>query len=514
MDRTAESSDCTVEELPAGLTRDPLSVDADPSDGGNDGVNKIIFVLTPLALLVLLVMRHWGFIAPEPLWVYGAIFGIAAVISIFIELHAVPDPSPLRLNVQIGFAAATTTAIAYVTGWGPVMIAGYATAAAMTIARNGSRTWRLCMFWNVAGIAAGQLAISLHWAPSKLSIGDSYAIAVLACIGFVAMIRIVALEAVQKERVEERMSTSEERFRSLVAHSSDMILLLNEKGTEIRYASPGSVSLLGIDSETLVGRNPESIVHPDDLDLATVGLGDAFDSRAVVRTEFRVVGSDGVARDVDCVISDLRSNPAVSGFVLNLRDITDRQRLRRDLEHRVRHDVLTDLPNRQFVFDRLEECLSRNRRESDMGPVLMFLDLDRFKEVNDQFGHAVGDRLLVQFGQRLLSTLRQSDLLARLGGDEFVILCDGLRDTEAALRCADRALEAVEQPFEVEGHSCSVGLSIGIAMLNRTVTASDALMQADLAMYQAKRRGDAPHVHLLNCAENSELVNDAAIRAV
>ena len=382
----------------------------------SDGVNRFFFVLIPLVFIVFLAMRRWKYIAVEPLWVYAVIFGIASILYVIIELHPVENPSPIRLNCQIAIAAATTTAVMYVTGWGPAMIAGYATAAVLTIVRSGSRTWRLCVFWSLAGIAIGQIAIGLHWAPSKLPIDDSDAIAVLASIGFVAMMRIAALEAEQKERAEALVRANEERFRALIAHSSDMMMLLDSSGTEIRYASPATTKLLKRDPAVLVGSNPDSIVHPDDLDRVKSCIEESLQHRGFTTTEFRAVDSDGAARDVDCVITDLRSNPAVSGFVVNLHDFTERKQLQRNLEYRVQHDALTGLPNRQFMFERLEEALARSRRSGEATPVLMFLDLDRFKDVNDRLGHAAGDELLTQFSDRLVSIVRESDLLAAFWG--------------------------------------------------------------------------------------------------
>jgi diguanylate cyclase (GGDEF)-like protein/PAS domain S-box-containing protein len=468
--------------------------------------NRFIFVLIPIVFAVLLVMRWRGYIAVEPLWVYGIIFGIAGILYAIIELHAVEDPSPFRLNCQIAVAAATTTAIMYVTGWGPAMIAGYATAAVLTIFRNGSRTWRLCVFWNLLGIVIGQVAIGVHWAPSKLPIGDSDAIAILAGIGFVAMMRLAATEAQQKERAESLVRINEERFRSLVAHSSDMMLLLDATGSEIRYASPATATLLKCDPETLVGNNPISIVHPDDLERVKDGLAEALNSCDLVRTEFRIVDKENEERDVDAVITDLRTNPAVSGFVVNLHDITERQQLQNNLLYRVQHDILTGLPNRQFMIDRLQESLGRCRRNDETAPTLMFLDLDRFKDVNDQFGHAAGDALLIQFGERLRSIIRESDLLARFGGDEFVILCEGMKGTDAVTQFARRALQIVEEPFLIGDRLCSVGLSVGIASIEQNSTSSEALSHADLAMYEAKRRGDAPHIHFLDFQSNQAVV--------
>lgn len=464
--------------------------------GQNSSVSRLLLFLIPLTFLVLGVMRHFGIIAIEPLWIYGVMFGVAGVCFGLFEVRVANEPTSVRLNAQMAVSALITTALIYVTGWGPALISVYATSAVLIIVRYGSSTWKTCVMWNLTGIALGQLAVELHIAPSKLPVHDSDAIAAFAAVGFVAMMRIVAYESEQKEAGRHLLGVNEERYRSLVAHSSDLTLLLDASGTEICYASPATTTLLQREPIDLIGKNPDMVVHPDDRKRVMSSISEALSAHDLVRTEFRLVAADGSVREVESVITDLRGNPAVAGFVINLHDITERVELQRNLEYRVHHDALTGLPNRQFMFDRLQEALARFKRSDDGGLVLMYLDLDRFKEVNDQFGHAVGDELLIQFSNRIQAIVRESDLLARFGGDEFVILCEGMSTTDAAMQFAERALRVADAPFHVAGHSCSVGLSIGVARVDQSVSASEALLHADLAMYEAKNRGGAPHLNL------------------
>jgi diguanylate cyclase (GGDEF)-like protein len=159
------------------------------------------------------------------------------------------------------------------------------------------------------------------------------------------------------------------------------------------------------------------------------------------------------------------------------------------LSHMASHDHLTDLPNRALFSDRLENALARARRE--LGRVAMlYLDLDRFKEINDQLGHAVGDELLCEVAQRLTGCMRESDTVGRLGGDEFAILLPSVALPEDALAAAEKLRRTLQRPFSLKGRDVVVAGSIGIALYPDHGDTADRLLQlADDAMYAAKRRG-------------------------
>ena len=151
-------------------------------------------------------------------------------------------------------------------------------------------------------------------------------------------------------------------------------------------------------------------------------------------------------------------------------------------------DVLTGLPNRRGLDDRLQAALAQARPGQMLAVYLM--DLDGFKPVNDRYGHDVGDALLIAVGQRLKAQLRGHDVVARLGGDEFVVLAGGLADEATALALGQKLLAAFEQPFEADGHCCEVGLTIGFALAPLDGhTADELLKRADAAMYAGKHRG-------------------------
>ena len=173
-------------------------------------------------------------------------------------------------------------------------------------------------------------------------------------------------------------------------------------------------------------------------------------------------------------------------------DAFARLRLTEDMTHLARHDVLTDLPNRGLLLDRLEHALQMSRRRGSK-VALLFCDLDGFKPVNDGFGHASGDAVLVDVAQRLSACVRESDTVARLGGDEFAILLEDVRSAEVDAAC-ERVLEALRPGVMVSGHKVPLGASIGVAMGDTGRSAEHLLRNADMAMYEAKARGKDQYV--------------------
>ena len=171
------------------------------------------------------------------------------------------------------------------------------------------------------------------------------------------------------------------------------------------------------------------------------------------------------------------------------------------LAHRALHDPLTGLPNRQLLVDRLTHAIAMAHRRGGMPPVVMFLDLDRFKLVNDTFGHRAGDDLLIQVSDRLRSVLRTTDTLSRFGGDEFVLLCEDFSVGESLTMVTGRIHGVFDEPFEVGEERLPISVSIGVASLDDAVTTTEALLSdADAAMYFAKAHGAAGKVQMFDQA--------------
>jgi diguanylate cyclase (GGDEF)-like protein/PAS domain S-box-containing protein len=184
----------------------------------------------------------------------------------------------------------------------------------------------------------------------------------------------------------------------------------------------------------------------------------------------------------------------VTGVAGNLHEVTERKRLEERLQHDALHDPLTGLPNRALFTDRLAQALERAKRRPDQLFAVMFLDLDRFKAVNDTRGHAAGDELLKALARRLQECLRGVDTVARLGGDEFAFLIEEVEGPADATRAASRILADVGAPFEIEGQAVEATASIGITLGPRHYEqATDMLRDADVAMYRAKAQGPGRH---------------------
>jgi diguanylate cyclase (GGDEF)-like protein len=177
---------------------------------------------------------------------------------------------------------------------------------------------------------------------------------------------------------------------------------------------------------------------------------------------------------------------------LQIQDITERKRAEQQVHHAAFHDALTGLPNRTLLSDRLSLALARAKRNRDYQFAVLFLDLDRFKMVNDSLGHTLGDQLLVELGRRLELCMRKADTVARLGGDEFGMLLDGIKDPYDAIHVAERIQEEMVHPFELNGHEFLTTTSIGIAFSQTGYEGpEDILRDADIAMYRAKSNGKA-----------------------
>jgi len=292
--------------------------------------------------------------------------------------------------------------------------------------------------------------------------------------------------AAQRQALED----SEARFARALRGANDGIWdwdLANDR----LYVSERWARMLGLNRDSL-GEGSASWfarVHPDDLP----GLRQAIDahlrgSAALLNHEYRIRQRDGGYLWVQArgVITDGRMAGSQS-------DISQRKASEHQLSHTARHDPLTGLANRLRLDELLQQALQRQGRPGAREAGLLFIDLDRFKLINDSLGHAVGDRVLVEVAQRLLRCLRPGDHLARFGGDEFVVLLDDMANLADAEQVAQRMLDCLHQPLHLDGRTLVVSASIGITGLIAEGQAIDTLQAADLALYRAKEAGKAQY---------------------
>lgn len=299
----------------------------------------------------------------------------------------------------------------------------------------------------------------------------------------------------EEKRTREELRRSEVRFRSLVQNASDMISLIDRHG-KVLYESPAHSRVLGYRSAGRVGANVLDLVHPGDHPRVRRSLELLLESPGTsLSVEYRFLHRDGSWRVLESLGTNLLDDPAVGGIVVNSRDVTDRKATEELLRHQALHDALTDLPNRTLFLDRLESAIERFKRHPDRFFAVLFVDLDRFKVVNDSLGHTVGDRLLVEIARLLRSGVKSTDTVARVGGDEFLILLEEMREPEDAVRVAERLHHFLDQPLAVSGHEIFRTASVGIALGQGGEGSSETLLRdADIAMHRAKSRGGACHV--------------------
>jgi diguanylate cyclase (GGDEF)-like protein/PAS domain S-box-containing protein len=287
---------------------------------------------------------------------------------------------------------------------------------------------------------------------------------------------------------------SEARFASLVQHSSDVVTVI-ETDTTIRYASPSAERVLGYAPEQLEGTRLADLLHPDDVARALSFLSSVTEGEGDTGLlEFKLRHADGSFLHTETLRTVLLHDPNVHGIVLNTRDIGERKAFEEQLSHQAFHDSITGLANRALFRDRVLHAIERQER--DQRPVaVLFMDLDDFKTVNDSMGHAAGDQLLREVGERIRRELRAADTAARLGGDEFAILIEDGGDGIEAVDVADRLLRTLDAPFLIDDKEFYVRASIGIAVDDGSATehgeagAEALLRNADVAMYMAKENG-------------------------
>jgi len=314
-------------------------------------------------------------------------------------------------------------------------------------------------------------------------------------MGYLELLPIIIGQVLEKEQlIREReqmflaVQESEERYRKLVELSPDGIAI-HQEGRFV-FVNPTGMEILGVrESEELLGREILEFVHPNFHQAVRERVELlAKSGKELPLTEEKFLRLDGTEVDVEVVTLPFTFNgePACQAI---FRDITERKLAKERLEYMANFDALTALPNRTLFFDRLGQVLFRAKRYQEWF-ALLFLDLDRFKQVNDTFGHDMGDRLLEEVADRLIACLRESDTVARMGGDEFAVILSRIADMQDAESVACKIIKTLAAPFCLQGHECTIGASIGISIFPCDSLDPESLLKmADTAMYQAKENG-------------------------
>ncbi len=370
-------------------------------------------------------------------------------------------------------------------------------------------TWKTKYLWIfityfVGAITAGCLLKAIDYAGFKV------VIVTLPIIYFVYLtyrmyLKNVEMATAQAEQAEHHaqiledqslaLRESEERFRSAFNYAPIGIALVSPDGNWLKV-NHALCKILGYSEEEFLNTDFQSMLFTEDLGNTLIKIHELLsgkiptcqlEQRYIHKSEKTVwaAWSVSTASDTDSKRPNL---------IFQIQDITDKKLAEEHLKYEATHDALTNLPNRAYFMSRLEQALNRAKENPNHKISVLFIDLDRFKVINDSLGHLIGDQLLIGISDRLRECLRPNDIVARLGGDEFTILVEGKYDQNEVVRIAERLQEKFAQPFDLSGHEIYSSASIGI--LHRSekhLTPEDMMRDADTAMYQAKRAGKACH---------------------
>ena len=384
----------------------------------------------------------------------GSAVGAAAIIGPLVIAAAALHPSVAEAPDEGN--RADVLDVAHTIGLTVAVLAPTTVLLALTISDLGTLTTRIVI--SIASIVSVVLALARMWS---------------------------LLEAVRG--LTERRG--QDRLAAMVEHSSDVVMLVDETG-DIKYASPGLGWTLGHRAADWIGRPLIDMIAEEDRAAAAGEFEQLFGvgTENTIRFESSLVRVDGQRRRMEATFANLLGGDAVDGIVATFRDVTEQRDLERRLSHRAYHDELTGLANRALFLDRMDHALRVHRPDEDP-VVVLFVDLDDFKSVNDALGHGVGDQLLRAIADRITDTTGSGDTPARLGGDEFAVLLEDRGGVDRALDVAERLLARLRAPVRLAGYDLTALASVGVAVAVPGMTTTSLLRDADIAMYEAKRAG-------------------------
>ena len=301
------------------------------------------------------------------------------------------------------------------------------------------------------------------------------------------------LELKVKERTAE-LRESEMKYRTIFENTGTATVIV-ENDTTISLANSEFANIAGFEKNEI--ENIKSWLHFMDEKTQRKIQNDEFVlehaeyNQIAPHFECTFIDKNGNHKDMLCALAAI---PGSEKGVVSLADITELKQAERQIYHQAFHDTLTSLPNRALFMEHLSMALKRAKRRDDYYFAVLYLDIDRFKLVNDSLGHSVGDRLIGAFANRIQESLRELDILARFGGDEFVILLEDIENSEYASSVADRLQQELKRPFMIEGKEVFAPASFGVVLNTRDYEEpEDIIRDADAAMYHAKENGKAQY---------------------
>ncbi|MFL6284355.1 MAG: putative bifunctional diguanylate cyclase/phosphodiesterase [Pyrinomonadaceae bacterium] len=390
-----------------------------------------------------------------------------------------------------------------------------AAAQALKTDRPVWQTWHKYYLWSsftyLAGASAAAIVAKLTGALGLYSVVVTAPIIVVVYFTYHTYLKNIEVaerhveelssHIAEQERIRRALEESEEHyrsafehFRSAFDHAAGMALVAPDgRWLEVNHSL---CEMLGYEEQEMLGLSLGDVAHPDDLAAVLINIDRLVkDKSETFQVEQRFLHKRGHTVWTLLSVSVVTAAADKSAhLIFQSQDITDRKRAEERLVHDALHDSLTGLPNRVLFMDHLKHAVERARRNKGFHFTVLFLDLDRFKIINDSLGHMVGDQLLVGIARRLETCVRSIDTVARLGGDEFTILLEDLKDPAETVEIVNRIQSELSVPFKLGGHEVFTSVSIGVAPSTTGYErAEDILRDADTAMYRAKSSGKARH---------------------
>jgi diguanylate cyclase (GGDEF)-like protein/PAS domain S-box-containing protein len=360
--------------------------------------------------------------------------------------------------------------------------------------RDGARLF----FWQIVGNASAMAAaFAAAFGIRFAGLSVSVAVGALVClVGTAVRAKLyggAGREPSGQEPPPREKQSEADRFRSAFDYAAIGMALVSTEGRWLQV-NHSLCQILGYTEGELLLTDFLSVTHPDDLPTALSNIGQLLKGKVQAsQMEKRYIHKSGHEVWVHWSVSLVRDQYSKSvHLIFQIQDITDRKLAEQQLHHDAFHDALTGLPNRALFMDHLKLAVARSRRNVQTKFAVLYLDLDRFKVINDSLGHTIGDQLLVGIADRLKKNLRPGDTVARLGGDEFTVLVEDITDETESIQVAERVQQELSIPFTLSGREVFTTVSMGIApSATGYERAEDILRDADTAMYRAKSLGKA-----------------------
>jgi diguanylate cyclase (GGDEF)-like protein/PAS domain S-box-containing protein len=440
----------------------------------------LTYATGPAAAVAIVWLQRADLIAPTPLWIVFALLVSTSLTNLAARIVSEKwQTTRARQHLRLAVSALTTAAVLYAAGWGPVVVIAFVVGVADVMKSEGSTAWLPGFGWCAVALAIGETLVALEWAPSLLRPAESHAVAIVALVCLGLVVHTLGVAARNAEVARERIRVDREQFHDLIRHGADVIGLVGADG-RIKYINPGIERMLGIDLQDAIGSEFRSLMDGADR-MAFDEMCGRLDLYRPESCEIRMQHRNGSARRISTTVT-LRSDATT---VVNLHDVT----VQRELEDRLRHqafvDALTGLPNRPGLIERIGLM-------SNDGPLaVLFVDLDGFKEINDEFGHERGDQVLIEAATRIARSVPADTVVGRLGGDEF-LAARPYADEASTCDIARAIVDALRAPL-VDLPDRRIGGSVGVAWSREGEDLDSLIRRADVAMYEAKC-ADSDHI--------------------